>query len=500
MIRIGLPLLLVSTALAQQLSPPEARGKKIFLTGSGSIPITAQIAVGSADVPATQVPCASCHGPDGRGRPEGGVEPSNIQWNALAGSAEVVHSGGRRHPAYTERAFNRAISLGIDPAGNALAPSMPRYRMSREDLTDLIAYVKKLDSLQDPGVTVESVRVGIILPPESTMRETRTAVKAVLGAYFDQVNRDGGVFNRKIVPQFLELPVSGENPAQFSNMFSGMFNGIEPFVLTASFLAGMEGPMSVFLENNQIPLVGALSLFPARSSPLNPYVFYLDAGLPGEVAALVDYLEKRFTDGPRRSAIVCSDDPISAALRVQVRERLWKLGWPQPMDLGPADPNLTKKLGDSNAAVVFYLTSAGSTSGFLKTIHESGSTAELLLPGSFADPGLPETNPEGRVVLAFASLPTDRSPDGIDRYRRLAQEHSLPADHLLTQWKAIASAELLVKGLSLAGRDLTRQKLLDALETIYKFPTGFTAPVSYGPNQRIGILEDRVVVLDKHSP
>src|SRR5262252_5012874 len=88
----------------QPLSPQEARGKELYLHGrtANRHPVTMHLRSAGADISAEQVPCVSCHGPDGRGLPEGGVEPSNIQWSTLSGPAEVVHASGRRHPGYSE--------------------------------------------------------------------------------------------------------------------------------------------------------------------------------------------------------------------------------------------------------------------------------------------------------------------------------------------------------------------------------------------------------------
>jgi hypothetical protein len=38
--------------------------------------------------------------------------------------------------------LRRAITDGVDPAGERLDPAMPRWSMSGEDMADLIAYLK----------------------------------------------------------------------------------------------------------------------------------------------------------------------------------------------------------------------------------------------------------------------------------------------------------------------------------------------------------------------
>ena len=71
MIRVFLILAAGGLLSAQPLTPQEARGKQLYLHGRSSDghPMTAHLRSAGVDIPAEQAPCASCHGPDGRGRP-----------------------------------------------------------------------------------------------------------------------------------------------------------------------------------------------------------------------------------------------------------------------------------------------------------------------------------------------------------------------------------------------------------------------------------------------
>jgi cytochrome c oxidase subunit II len=98
--------------------------------------------------------CVDCHGEDGRG----GVvrimmmerfEAPDIRYKTLAeedhaqeGQEENDHD---EHPPYTDETLKRAITEGIDPAGEPLDWPMPRWQMDESDLDDLIAYLKTLD-------------------------------------------------------------------------------------------------------------------------------------------------------------------------------------------------------------------------------------------------------------------------------------------------------------------------------------------------------------------
>ena len=64
------------------------------------------------------------------------------------------------------------------------------------------------------------------------------------------------------------------------------------------------------------------------------------------------------------------------------------------------------------------------------------------------------------------------------------------------QQSAVATAQLVVEGLRRAGRDVTRPKLIDALETIQRFETDDLPPLNYAPRQHIGFTGAQIVPFD----
>ena len=62
----------------------------------------------------------------------------------------------------------------------------------------------------------------------------------------------------------------------------------------------------------------------------------------------------------------------------------------------------------------------------------------------------------------------------------------MPAHHAALQKAALAALAVLIEGMERTGRELTREKLIASLETLYRFDAGLGAPVTFGPNRRIG--------------
>lgn len=85
--------------------------------------------------------CAMCHGADAKGT-KMMMEAPDIRWSTLMNPEGHVHTSGRRHPAYTKESFKTCVLAGIDPAGTQLSAMMPKWEISKDDLDDLISYLK----------------------------------------------------------------------------------------------------------------------------------------------------------------------------------------------------------------------------------------------------------------------------------------------------------------------------------------------------------------------
>jgi cytochrome c1 len=88
--------------------------------------------------------CAYCHGLDGRGRVTQTFTAPDITYANLTDPAGMLQPDGSRGPTYTDAALRRAVTQGIDPEGGKLAQPMPQWRLTDQEWTDLLAYLKTL--------------------------------------------------------------------------------------------------------------------------------------------------------------------------------------------------------------------------------------------------------------------------------------------------------------------------------------------------------------------
>src|SRR6185503_20079488 len=207
------------------LTPAERRGKALYLRGESPSGKEITAMLGDVDVPPSTMPCAGCHGLRGEGKTEGGVTAGNLTWTNLIKPYGHTHPSGREHGAFDEKLFMRSLVDGVDPAGNKMAVAMPRFQMSSEDIADLIAYLKRIETDRDPGLTETTITVGTIVPKDGAFAEIGAAMKDVLTAYFANINDKGGIYNRRIELKTIDVgpdaaATAANTKMQIENVFA----------------------------------------------------------------------------------------------------------------------------------------------------------------------------------------------------------------------------------------------------------------------------------------
>ncbi len=484
-----LVLLALSSAIAQTpLTPQESRGKEIYQLGTSKSgkDILSYIGDSSLEVPGSSMACANCHGMAGQGKPEGGIDPSNITWEALTKPYGVKHSSGRKHPAYTARGLELAITRGVDPAGNKLLSAMPRYQMSKEDLADLIVYLKRLGTDLDPGISENQIVIGTTLPATGPLAEMGGAVKDVVNAYFAEVNLQGGIYNRR-----LELKVSDTGRGNIERLI----NDEKVFAMTSAFLAGGERELIPLFAQLEVPLVGPMTLTPQPGTPLNRQIFYLLSGNGGQARALISFLKKRGDLKDGKLAVMYHRSELNASIVEGIKQENEKTTVYEYTAGNLDAAEYVKVMRQYEPAAVFFLGSSQDTLAFMTEAAKVNWFPQILLQSGGAIFDAP-AGFDGKIFLTVPTSPEDQTADALKEFRALAEKYKLPQKHLAAQVTAYSSAKVLVEALKRAGKELSREKLIQTLEGFYEFPTGLTPVLTFGPNRRIGAMGAYVLTID----
>lgn len=121
-----------------------SNGEQIYSTGTSATTGPIPVVGGPMWMQVGGYGCVACHGVTGRGGVPvmmGTAIPPDIRYEALI---KGVYEHGKKETPYTDALIKRAITKGLDPDGEPLDWTMPRWQMTDGDLNDLLAYLKTL--------------------------------------------------------------------------------------------------------------------------------------------------------------------------------------------------------------------------------------------------------------------------------------------------------------------------------------------------------------------
>ncbi len=484
-------------AEAQSLTASERRGKEIYLRGNSPSGREITGRIGEVEVPGSTVSCGGCHGLRGEGKTEGSVTAGNLTWPNLLKPYGHKHPTGRTHGPFDESSFIRAVVNGLDSSNNELLAAMPRYNLSAPDMSDLIAYLKRIDSDLDPGLTDSSVRVGFVLNSQGPLADASSAMKDVFAAYFDDLNKRGGIFNRLIDLKIADVGTGGAATVGVAQKFA---RDEQIFAFIGGLTAGIDDQVATFARNEEVPFIGPSTLLPHAENPVNRYLFYLLPGIAEQAVSLVDFAAAQSDLRTASLAIVYSDNVLGSAAAVAAEAQAKKVGrnidrkqvyTPDTFDAA----RIVADLKARNAGAVFFFGSGKEQLSLLAEAEAAGWTPPFFFLGAMAGKDLPTSAGafKNRIFIGMPNVPADITPEAVAEFRSLHEKYKFAPRHTASQLAAFAAAKVFVEALTRAGKDLSREKLITTLEGLYEYQTGVTPRITFGPNRRIGVIAAHVV-------
>jgi ABC-type branched-subunit amino acid transport system substrate-binding protein len=493
--------LLGPARLAAQLSPLQTRGKQIYSEGASrsKTPIEASLGGGTSLIPGRLMPCASCHGAEGQGRPEGGITPSNITWDILSRPLTSSDRLARRRPAYDSTSLRRAISQGVDPGGSELGLTMPRFRMSSEDMDSLVAYLRLLGQESDPGLDNSSIRIGTIIPEDESRAVAGGSFAGLLEAYFDDMNRQGGIYGRKI--EFSILRIKG-TPQEMAAAATKFVVSKKIFALIGSLPPPAEQEVDEALQGAGVPVITPFaSAADGDGSSEKSQVFHLLSGLSQQTRVLVRFARELLGAPSAAIGVVFpqQEGQLADSVLRECRDQSFASVVPIKYSSFPADAGKAiDSLHRAKVDAILFLGNGRELHELLLSAEKVNWAPAILQPGSLAGSeafDIPREFNE-RVYFSFPALPSDIGAGTRDEFEKLVREHGLKVTQPVLSAVTLATAKVLTEALRQAGRQLSRQKLITTLSAMYNFETGLTPPVSFGTTRRIGALGSYVMKLD----
>jgi hypothetical protein len=84
----------------------------------------------------------------------------------------------------------------------------------------------------------------------------------------------------------------------------------------------------------------------------------------------------------------------------------------------------------------------------------------------------------------------------LEDFYRFLHKHKFGASGMSIRLFAYSGARIMLEGLNRAGKRVSREKVITALESLYDFDAGLNRPVRFGSSRRVSLLGAYIVKLD----
>ncbi len=365
----------------------------------------------------------------------------------------------------------------------------------------VLAVAPSSQAQRAPGVTDDTVTIGILgsLTGPAAIWGSGNLIAGTM--YFTRVNEAGGVHGRKIkwiVEDDASSPPKGI--AAFKKLA-----GENVFAVFGPSTSAVVAAARPTIDASGVPTFISIPSTPRATDPFARNVFRtgpLNDTLQGHLVA--DFVVGQLK--ARRVALLSQSDEYGQRGADSVLKRLKERHHLAPVAhevFNVSDTDFTAqvlKVRDARADALVVYGYIAPSSTIVRQARQLGVEARIIGSNATSSRLYPKVVGEAAAgvlnVITVADLPESSSPTIAkfrEEFERLNPALVPQGRPDLTDLLAYGGAMTFVEGLKRAGRDLTRERFIAALETLKGFETGFTLPTTFTPTDHEGQKAARIL-------
>jgi branched-chain amino acid transport system substrate-binding protein len=341
----------------------------------------------------------------------------------------------------------------------------------------------------EPGVSDNKIVLGSFLPLQSGLAAGAAQMKEGTDAYFKYVNDSGGVNGRKI-----EWIVENDsyNPQQTAAVVKKLVDRDGVFALVSTLGTVTNLAVLPFLAQRDVPIINPAGGHLHLNKPKDKNVFGI-LPLSAEIGeSMTDFAVTKL--GARRIAVFFQNDQFGKDQRDGAAEYLKSKGSqpageasyvPSDVDIGAQVVALRQ--ADPDAVVLGVIPKHGAL--FVKEAQRLGWKTKVVGHNTVADPVVLDLAGADALEGVYVNLMT--AVDSMDKPAVKKANDILARYYPQTKpgyypYLGMAGAVIAVEAMRRAGKELTRAKLIPALESLGHFETGLVPPLDWSASYHGG--------------
>lgn len=330
-------------------------------------------------------------------------------------------------------------------------------------------------SAATPGVTDTEIVVGTHMPLTGPAAAGYSKIAPATKAYFDYVNANGGVHGRKITYKIMD---DGYNPANTQQVVRQLVLQDKVFAILNGLGTPTHSGVLDFLKTNRVPDLFVASGSRSWNQPDKyPGTFGFNPDYTVEGKILATHVKTEHAG--KKVCFLGQDDDFGRDSLAGIEKVLGPVAAKQ--SYVTSNPNVGPQIGALKAAgcqVVMLATVPGFTALSIGTAAKIGFKPQFVVSNVGSDPttlaktlGAAAPLLEGLVAANYLPLVNDTANPWIQLYTKVNKEYNAGAEMDNNVVYGMSVAYLFVQSLQSAGKDLTRDGIIEAVKK-----GGFTGP------------------------
>ncbi|MBC8322966.1 MAG: ABC transporter substrate-binding protein [Candidatus Marinimicrobia bacterium] len=342
-----------------------------------------------------------------------------------------------------------------------------------------------------PGVTDTEILIGNIQDLSGPMKELGAVLPAGSNLYFQYINEQGGVHGRQIK---MIVEDHQYNPQKAVVAAKKLIEKDQVFCLYHVIGTSTCEAIRPILAETKTPLIapatqsGTMSDLSRTAGDL---IFHTDTGYDKQTNILIDYILNN--DSNAKIGLIYQDDDYGENVlkgageaesrhSISVQKEAFQRG---ATDFTGQVGNLIK--GSATHVIIagvvkepIIVMKTASAMGFSPQFFGTSPTMDHRVALAAGPAG------EGFIAANFADLWNSDASEAV-HYRELCDKYEVPEAYMgMYHFYGYITAKVLVEGLERAGKNPTRNRLINGMETLKKWDSGAFPPITYNSNDHAG--------------
>ena len=351
----------------------------------------------------------------------------------------------------------------------------------------------------DAGISDHKIVLGQSAAFSGPAAQLGIQLHAGAKTYFDQVNAQGGVFGRKI--EIIKLDDKYEADLATANT-KKLIEVDEVFALFGYVGTPTSNAALPIFSQAKVPFFAPFTGAQSLREPFNKQIFNIRASYFDETEHLVDRLVKT---GLKNIAVFYQNDAYGKAGLAGVERALKKLNVPM-LETATVERNSTdvakavEKILPKRPDVIIQISAYTSCSAYIKEMRKAGYTGQFYNVSFVGSKALADTlgaEGPGVVISQVVPFPWHLATPIVAEYTKAMHKAGIQ-DLNFSSLEGFIAAKVFVEGLKRAGKNLSRDRLISALETINigNYDTG-GFDVAFSPSSHNGSKYVDMTVISK---